>query len=141
MAELGLQNRAIAEACGLGISTLSRNRRIKQSIQRGRDTARRKVMETLSTMAEADAPTTFRLAKELGCFTRGIDCKKPQSPKDALELLAETIQRYAKGELDANQAKTIEALVGRYVATNEKVELEARLSRIEEMLDRLEQEK
>jgi len=132
LAEQGFNNILISQALNIGVETLSRNEQLKQSIQRGKRTLANKVTASILDTLESTPTNQQLLVKRLCLFTPVVDIKKPTNAKDALVNLASATKYYADGEINESQLRTIEAVSNSYVKGYEVIDLEERVSKLEE---------
>ena len=133
LAEVGLNNIMISQALNIGVSTLSRNEQLKQAIQRGKQILAKKVTSSILDTIEKTPANQQMLVRRLCLFSPAVDIKKPSNAKEALENLAAATQQYADGEINESQLRTIQAVSNSYVKGFEIIELEERVTKLEEM--------
>lgn len=133
LAEAGLNNIMIAQALNIGVETLSRNKQLKQSIQCGKQILAKKVTTSILNTLEKTPTNQQMLVRRLCLFNPAVDIKKPSNAKDALANLSTATQQYADGEINESQLRTIEAVSNSYLKGVEVIELEERVTKLEEM--------
>lgn len=114
------------------LSTLSQNKELKESIQRGKLSLAKKVSSTILGNLKTNPTNQQLLVKRLCLFTPIVDIKKPTNAKEALSTLAAATKSYANGEINGSQLRTIEAVSNSYVKAYEITELEERITLLEE---------
>jgi len=128
---LGFSNVMISKALNIAVSTLSKNKKIIQSIQEGkRELAERVTQSILDNLNETQH--TIFIAKRLNLFNPQINIKKPTNAKEALDNLSTAIKQYADGEINESQLRTIEAVSNSYIKGYEFAEFEERLQELED---------
>ena len=133
LASNGFNNVQIGKSLNIARQTLSTNRDLKDSIQRGRLELSYKVTQSVLDTLEDNASTQQLLIKRLCLFSNIIEIKKPTNARDALENLAAATKLYAKGEINESQLKTIEAVSNSYAKVTEIIDLESRILALEEL--------
>ncbi len=133
LAATGFNNIQIGRSLNLAVQTLSQNKDVKEAIQRGKLELSYKVTQSVLDTLEQNPTTQQLLIKRLCLFNPIIEIKKPASAKDAIENLAAATKLYAKGEINESQLKTIEAVCNSYAKVTEIIDLESRLSKLEEL--------
>ncbi len=131
LAEQGLNNVMISQALDLGVETLSRNKQLKQAIQKGKMILAKRVTASILETLEDTPANQQLLVKRLGLFNPIIEIKKPTSAKEALENLAEVTRQFADGQINESQLRTIEAVSNSFVKGFEITELEQRITALE----------
>ena len=134
LAKQGFNNILIAQAMGLEVTTLSRNSKLKQAIQRGKLELSRQITSTILETLEANPSTQQLLVKRLGLFIPMVNIKKPTNAKEALENLAKATKQYADGLINESQLRTIEAVSNSYTKGYEAIELEERITALEKRI-------
>ena len=128
----GFNNVMISQSLNIGRQTLSTNKDLKDSIQRGRLTLSKQVTQTVLDTLESNPTNMQMLVKRLCLFNPLINIKKPTTANDALSNLAAATKAYANGEINESQLRTIEAVSNSYVKAHEITELEARIQKLED---------
>lgn len=131
LAEQGFNNILISQALNIGVETLSRNKQLKQSIQRGKMILAKKVTASILDTLEANPANQQLLVRRLCLFTPIVEIKKPTNAQDALNNLALATKQYADGEINESQLRTIEAVSNSYVKGYEVTDLEERIKALE----------
>lgn len=131
----GFNNVMISQSLNIGRQTLSTNKDLKDSIQRGRLTLSKQVTQTVLNTLETNPSNQQMLVKRLCLFNPLINIKTPTNANDALSNLATATKAYANGEINESQLRTIEAVSNSYVKSYEVTTLEERLKTIEDALD------
>ncbi|WP_415405615.1 hypothetical protein ACLHDG_07635 [Sulfurovum sp. CS9] len=129
----GFNNVMISQSLNIGRQTLSTNKDLKDSIQRGRLTLSKQVTQTVLNTLETNPTNQQMLIKRLCLFNPLINIKKPTNANDALSNLATATKAYANGEINESQLRTIEAVSNSYVKGHEVTELEARIKALEDL--------
>ncbi len=132
LAEQGFNNVMISQSLNIGRQTLSTNKDLKDSIQRGRLNLAKQVTQSVLDSLVTNPTTQQMLVKRLCLFNPLINIRKPTNANDALSNLATATKSYANGEINESQLRTIEAVSNSYVKANEAIELEERISKLEE---------
>ena len=135
LAAKGFNNVLISQSLNIGLSTLSRNKQLRQALQKGRLTLSEKVTQSVMDTLEDDASMRQLLVKRLCLFTPLVDIKKPETAKDALDNIGKATKAYANGAINENQLRTLEAANNSFIKACDTVELEARITAIEEALN------
>ena len=131
LASMGFSNVMISEALSVGVTTLSKNRKLVKAIQEGKRELAEKVTQNIMDRLDETQHTLF-VAKRLNLFNPQINIKKPQNAKEALDNLSTAIKQYADGEINESQLRTIEAVSNSYIKGYEFAEFEERLKRLED---------
>ena len=129
----GFNNVLIAQSLDIGISTLSRNMQLKQAIQRGKLKLSEEITQSVLDTIEDDSSLKQLLIKRLCLFTPIVDIKKPTSSKDALANIGKAIKLYADGKINESQLRTIEATNNSFIKAFDMIELEERITALEEV--------
>ena len=132
LAEQGFNNILISQSLNIALSTLSQNKDLKESIQRGKLLLAKKVTSSILENLETNPTNQQLLVKRLCLFTPIVDIKKPTNADDALNNLATATKAYANGEINESQLRTIEAVSNSYVKSYEVTSLEERITALEE---------
>jgi len=135
LAAKGFNNVLISQSLNIGLSTLSRNKQLKQALQKGKLTLSEKVTQSVMDTLEDDASMRQLLVKRLCLFTPLVDIKRPVNAKDALDNIGKATKAYANGAINENQLRTLEAANNSFINACDTVELEARITAIEEALN------
>ncbi len=135
LAEQGFNNVMISQSLNIGRQTLSTNKDLKDSIQKGRLDLAKQVTQSVLDSLETNPTNQQMLVKRLCLFNPLIAIKKPTNADDALSNLAAATKAYANGEINESQLRTIEAVSNSYVKAYEITELEERISKLEKDLD------
>ena len=131
----GLSNREISQIMNIGVSTLSRNQKLKQVIQRGRAELSERIARDVLESFYDNPSLQVLLVKRLGLFQREINIPKPKDAKQALDNLATATKLYADNQISESQLKTIEAVSNSYIRGTQLTDIEERLQRIENTLN------
>ena len=131
LAEQGFNNILISQSLSIALSTLSQNKKLKESIQRGKLILAKKVTASILNTLEANPTNHQLLVKRLCLFTPIVEIIKPSNAKEALNNLAAATQQYADGAINESQLRTIEAVSNSYVKGFEITELEERIEALE----------
>jgi len=131
LAKQGFNNILIAQSLNIAVTTLSKNSKLKQAIQRGKLELARKVTSTILKNLEVNQSNQQLLVKRLCLFTPIVDIKKPTNAKEALNNLAIATKEYADGKINESQLRTIEAVCNSYTKSYEIIELEERIKILE----------
>jgi len=134
LSEQGFSNIMIGQSLGIATQTLSTNKELKEAIQRGKLKLSKKVTTTILDTLESNPTNQQLLVKRLCLFTPTVNLKKPTTAKEALDNLSAATVQYAQGEINESQLRTIEAVSNSYVKAFEIIELEDRLTRLEEVI-------
>jgi len=132
LAKQGFNNILISQSLNIAVTTLSTNTKLKESIQRGKLELAKQVTSTILETLEANPTNQQLLVKRLCLFNPIVKIKKPTSAKKALENLATATKQYADGLINDNQLRTIEAVSNSYTKSYEVIELEDRITVLEE---------
>ena len=132
LASKGFNNILISQSLDIGITTLSRNPQLKQSIQRGKLTLSEKITQTVLDSLDEDSSMKQLLVKRLCLFNPIVDIKKPTDAKDALENIGKAIKLYADGKINESQLRSLEATNNSFLKGFDIVEIEARVAALEE---------
>ena len=135
LAEQGFNNILIGQALNIEVTTLSRNSKLKQAIQRGKLELSKKVTASILETLEANPTNQQLLVKRLCLFNPLVDIKKPTTAKEALDNLATATKQYADGAINESQLRTIEAVSNSYTKAYEVIELEERIVKLEEQIN------
>ena len=133
LAKQGFNNVMISQSLNIGRQTLSTNKDLKDSIQKGRLDLAKQVTQSVLDSLETNPTNQQMLVKRLCLFNPLIDIKKPTGSEDALSNLAAATKSYANGEINESQLRTIEAVSNSYVKAYEVTDLEERISKLEEV--------
>ena len=133
LAKQGFNNVMISQSLNIGRQTLSTNKDLKDSIQKGRLDLAKQVTQSVLDSLETNPTNQQMLVKRLCLFNPLINIKKPTNADDALSNLAEATKSYANGEINESQLRTIEAVSNSYVKSYEVTELEERITALEEI--------
>ena len=125
----------ISQSLNIGRQTLSTNKDLKDSIQRGRLDLAKQVTQSVLNSLETNPTTQQMLVKRLCLFNPLINIKKPTSSEDALSNLATATKAYANGEINESQLRTIEAVSNSYIKSKDMTDVEQRLAEIEKALN------
>lgn len=128
----GFNNVMISQSLNIGRQTLSTNKDLKDSIQRGKLTLSKQVTQTVLDTLESNPTNMQMLVKRLGLFNQSINISKPYDAASALKALSIAIKQYSDGEISESQTRTIEATLNSYIKGYEITELEARLKALED---------
>ncbi len=126
----GFSNIMISRSLSIAIATLSKNRKLVQSIQEGKQELATRVTKSILESLDESQDRLF-IAKRLNLFNPQINIKKPSNAKEALNNLSTAIKQYADGEINESQLRTIEAVTNSYVKAYEATELEKRIEALE----------
>lgn len=132
LAKQGFNNVMISQSLNIGRQTLSTNKDLKDSIQRGRLNLAKQVTQSVLNGLETNPTTQQMLVKRLCLFTPIVEIKKPTNAKSALDNLATATKQYANGAINESQLRTIEAVSNSYTKGYEVIELEERITALEE---------
>jgi len=133
LAKQGFNNVMISQSLNIGRQTLSTNKDLKDSIQKGRLDLAKQVTQSVLDSLETNPTNQQMLVKRLCLFNPLIDIKKPTNAGDAIANLAVATKSYANGEINESQLRTIEAVSNSYVKAYEITELETRISKLEKV--------
>ncbi|MCK5537700.1 MAG: hypothetical protein KAI79_12810, partial [Bacteroidales bacterium] len=133
LAKQGFNNVMISQSLNIGRQTLSTNKELKDSIQRGRLDLAKQVTQSVLNGLETNPTTQQMLVKRLCLFTPIVEIKKPTNANDALSNLATATKQYTDGLINESQLRTIEAVSNSYVKAYEITELETRITKLEEV--------
>ncbi len=128
----GFSNIMISKSLNIAIATLSKNRKLVQSIQEGKQDLATRVTKSILDSLDESQDRLF-IAKRLNLFNPQINIKKPSNAKEALNNLSTAIKQYADGEINESQLRTIEAVTNSYVKAYEATELEERIQALEKL--------
>ena len=103
VAEQGFNNILISQSLNIALSTLSQNKELKESIQRGKMIIAKKVTSSILDTLENTPTNQQMLVKRLCLFTPVVDIKKPTNTQEALENIATATQQFADGEINESQ--------------------------------------
>ena len=134
LAKQGFNNILISKSLGIARQTLSTNKELKDSIQRGKLDLAREVSQTVLDTLFEDNSMKQLLVKRLGLFNRTIDIKTPTNAKDALNNLSKATKQYSEGLISESQLKTLEAVSNSYIKGHDNITFEDRLTAIEKIL-------
>ena len=132
LAEQGFNNILISQSLNIALSTLSQNKELKESIQRGKMILAKKVTSSILETLEATPTNQQMLVKRLCLFTPIVDIKKPTNVQEALNNLSVATQQFADGEINESQLRTIEAVSNSFIKGHEITELEKRIKILED---------
>jgi len=132
LAKQGFNNILISQSLGIAVTTLSTNTKLKEAIHKGKLELSKKVTASILETLEANPTNQQLLVKRLCLFTPLIKIKKPTTAKEALDNLATATKQYADGLINESQLRTIEAVSNSYSKGYELVELEERITALEE---------
>jgi len=127
----GFNNVMISQSLHIGRQTLSTNKELKDSIQKGRLTLSKQITQSVLDGLEANPTTQQMLVKRLCLFNPLIDIKKPLNADDALSNLAAATKSYSNGEINESQLRTIEAVSNSFMKGVDIIELETRIAKLE----------
>lgn len=136
LAEQGFNNVMIGQSLNIAVQTLSSNKELKEAIQRGKMALAKKVTESILNTLEKNPTNQQLLVKRLCLFTPVVNIKKPTNAKEALDNLASATKCYSDGEINESQLRTIEAVSKSYVKGYEVIDLEERVSKLEEEMNK-----
>jgi len=131
LAEQGFNNILISQSLNIATQTLSTNKELKEAIHRGKLELSKKVTSTILETLEANPTNQQLLVKRLCLFNPLVNIKKPTTAKQALDNLATATKQYADGAINESQLRTIEAVSNSYSKGYEVVELEERITALE----------
>ena len=132
LAEQGFNNILISQSLNIAPQTLSTNKELKESIQRGKLALAKKVTHSILNTLE-DTPTNQQmLVKRLCLFTPVVNIQEPSNAEEALSNLATATQQYANGEINESQLRTIEAVSNSFIKGYELTDLEQRVKTLED---------
>ena len=132
LAKQGFNNILISQSLNIAVTTLSTNSKLKEAIQRGKLELAKQVTSTILETLEANPTNQQLLVKRLCLFTPIVEIKKPTTAKEALDNLATATKQYADGAINESQLRTIEAVSNSYTKSYEVIELEERITVLEE---------
>ena len=132
LAEQGFNNILIGQSLNIATQTLSTNKELKEAIQRGKMILAKKITTSILDTLENTPTNQQMLVKRLCLFAPMVDIKKPTNAKDALDNLSVATQQFANGEINESQLRTIEAVSNSYTRGYESIELEERITKLEE---------
>jgi len=131
----GFNNIQIGQSLNIARQTLSTNKELKDSIQRGRLELSQKVTQTVLDTLDITPSNQQLLIKRLCLFTPIVPIVKPTTVKQALENLAIATKAYANGEINESQLRTVEAVCNSFIKAYEVINLEERLTVVEGLLN------
>ena len=129
----GFTNVMISKSLNIGISTLSKNRKLVQAIQDGKIELAEKVTQSILENLNETQDRLF-IAKRLNLFNPQINITKPSNAKEALNNLSTAMKQYADGTINESQLRTLEAVTNSFIKGFEITELEKRLEVLEDGL-------
>ncbi len=132
LAEQGFNNVLISQSLNIALSTLSQNKELKESIQRGKMILAKKVIASILDTLENTPTNQQMLVKRLCLFTPIVDIQKPTNAQEALNNLSMATQQYSRGEINESQLRTIEAVSNSFIKGYELTDLEKRIKKLEE---------
>jgi len=132
LAKQGFNNILISQSLGIAVTTLSTNIKLKEAIHKGKLELSKKVTTSILESLESNPTNQQLLVKRLCLFTPLVNIKKPTTAKEALDNLATATKQYADGLINESQLRTIEAVSNSYSKGYELVELEERITALEE---------
>ncbi len=132
LAEQGFNNILISQSLNIALSTLSQNKELKESIQRGKMILAKKVISSILGTLENTPSNQQMLVKRLCLFTPIVDIQKPNNAQEALNNLSVATRQFADGEINESQLRTIEAVSNSFIKGYELTELEERVTKLEE---------
>ena len=132
LAEQGFNNILISQSLNIATQTLSTNKELKEAIQRGKMILAKKITSSILDTLENTPTNQQMLVKRLCLFTPMVDIKKPMNAKDELNNLSVATQQFSDGEINESQLRTIEAVSNSYTRGYESIELEERITKLEE---------
>ena len=132
LAKQGFNNILISQSLNIATQTLSTNKELKEAIHKGKLELSKKVTESILETLESNPTNQQLLVKRLCLFTPLIKIKKPTTAKQALDNLATATKQYADGLINESQLRTIEAVSNSYSKGYEVVELEERITALEQ---------
>ena len=133
LASNGFTNQQIALALNVSTITLSKNRKLVQSIQEGKLELAKTITKSILANLDENQDRLF-IAKRLNLFSPQINIKKATTAKEALENLSTAIKQFGDGEINESQLRTLEATTNSFIKGFEVVEIEERLKKLEEVL-------
>ena len=132
LAEQGFNNILISQSLNIALSTLSTNKELKESIQRGKMILAKKITSSILDTLENTPTNQQMLVKRLCLFTPMVDIQKPTNAQEALNNLSVATQQFADGEINESQLRTIEAVSNSFIKGHEITELEKRIKILED---------
>jgi len=132
LAENGFNNIQISQSLKIATTTLSTNKELKESIQRGKEKLAKKVTSSILETLEKNPTNQQMLVKRLCLFSPVVNIKKPKNANEALENLSNATKQYADGLINESQLRTIEAVSNSYIKSYETAELEERIKKLED---------
>lgn len=131
----GFNNIQIGKSLNIARQTLSTNKELKDSIQRGRLELSQKVTQTVLNTLELTPSNQQLLIKRLCLFSPIVPIIKPTNAKQALDNIAIATKAYADGEINESQLRTIEAVSNSFVKVYEVTNIEDRLTAVEGLIN------
>lgn len=125
----------ICNAIGINRSTAYRNSDINNTIKRGRDQAKQKIVNDLMARSESDlsSTATIFLAKQLKVFEDYYPTSTPKSISEALSKIMSIYKSVASNELSSDKADKLIHYLEIYIKAYETNELTKRLEELENL--------
>lgn len=138
LAGKGYTTTMIASAIKVSRSYLYSQKNMKDAIKRGHDAARQKVVDDLFARSESDqsATASIFLAKQLKVFDSYYGTSRPKSAAEATQRIAAIFEAVAKNELEPDKGDRLVSYLQSYVKAIEITELEQRVSKLEEQVEK-----
>lgn len=136
LASRGYSITMIASAMNVSRSTIYGRKEIHDTIKRGSDEARQKIINDLFSRSEADigATASIFLAKQLKIFEDYYPTSTPKTPKEALTKIGNIYEAVARNELSGDRGDKLIRYLEAYVKAYEINEIDVRVAEIEQQL-------
>ena len=137
LASRGYNVTMIASAMNISRATIYGRKEIRETIKRGSDKARQKIVNDLFSRSEADigATASIFLAKQLKIFEEYYPTSTPKTPKEALIKIGAIYESVARNELSSDRGDKLIRYLEVYVKAYEANVLDERLAEIEKTLE------
>jgi len=132
LASKGYSTQMIASSLGIGYSTAkSNNKALKSAIKRGRDKARKAVVDKMMKRKEESDTILIYLSKSLKIFEDEYPTGIPKSISEATERVADIYKQVAENRLDKDKGDRLIKFLDIYIRVKEISEMEKRLEDLE----------
>ena len=134
LASKGYNVGMICSAVGINRTTAYKNSHIIDTIRKGAELARRKVIDDLMARSESDqsAAASIFLSKQLKVFDDYFTTSKPKNIKEALNRISTIYDIVSKNELSQEKGDKLVGYLNSYIRSFETSELEKRIQALEE---------
>ena len=131
LASKGYSAMMIASTLNIGNSTTRTNRALRTAIKKGRDSARKSIVDKLMQRANESDTALIYLSKSLKVFEDEYTTARPKNITEAVQRISDIYTQVAKNELDKDKADKLIKFLEVYIKSKEVSELEERLEQLE----------